>query len=139
MEKQYIINGKVYRIVHTFDGEMYECAECALVDLDTGYKYLVRYGETLKEAIRDLEDAIKEDGLKENENNIRIKWDDLPKKLRHKIYMYGQKVNSELMSEWHGIGEVEEIWCERMTYYCSEVYPHRFTISDYNSWHTFKA
>ena len=110
MEKEYIINGKVYRTVHTFDGEMYECA---LVDLDTEHKYLVRYGETLKEALRDLEDAIKEDGLKENENNIRIKWDELPKKLRHKIYVYGRKVNSERMSEWHGIGEVEEIYCRQ--------------------------
>ena len=74
MEKEYLINDKVYRTAHTFDGEMYECAECALVDLDTEHKYLVRYGETLKEAIRDLKDAIKEDGLKENENNIRIKF-----------------------------------------------------------------
>ena len=73
MEKEYIINDKVYRIVHTFDGEMYECAECALVNLDTEHKYLVRYWYTLKEALRDLEDAIKEDELKENENNIRIK------------------------------------------------------------------
>ena len=111
MEKQYLINGKVYRTVYTFDGEMYECAECALVDFETEHKYLVRYGETLNDARRDLEDAIKEDGLKENENNIRIKWEDLPKKLRHEIYVYGRKVNSELMSEWHGIGDVYEIWC----------------------------
>ena len=128
MEKEYLINGKVYRTVYTFDGEMYEYA---LVDLDTEHKYLVRYGETLKEALRDLEDAIKEDGLKEIENNIRIKWEDLPKKLRHKIYVYGKKVNSELMSEWHGIGEVEELWCKRMTYYCSEAYTHRYTLSVY--------
>ena len=136
MEKEYIINDKVYRTAHTFDGELYEYA---LVDFETEHKYLVRYGETLNEAQSDLEDAIKEDGLKDDENNIRIKWEDLPKKLRHKIYVYGRKVNSELMSEWHGIGEVEEIWCERMTYYCSEVYPHRFTISDYNTWNTFKV
>ena len=98
MEKEYIINDKVYRTAHTFDGELYEYA---LVNFETEHKYLVRYGETLNEARSDLEDAIKEDGLKDDENNIRIKWEDFPKKLRHKIYVYGKKVNSELMSEWH--------------------------------------
>ena len=60
MEKEYIINGIAYSYQNHFDDDLFEAR---LIDFETGNVFLSRYGETKKEAERELSDVIEEEGL----------------------------------------------------------------------------
>ena len=82
MEKEYIINGIAYSYQNHLDDDLFESR---LIDCKTGNVFLSRYGETKREAERELSDAIEEEGLQPGIDNIVVKWDDLVPETVHKI------------------------------------------------------
>ena len=82
MEKEYIINGIAYSYQNHFDDGLFEAR---LIDFETGNVFLSRYGETKKEAERELSNVIKEEGLQPGIDNIVVKWDDLDSETAHKL------------------------------------------------------
>ena len=127
------VNGNEYTISTGYDrnDDLYFAV---LVCVDDNRDVLFeRYGITQGEAIHELKVAISDAGLKEGVDNVYVRWEELDPTTQHKIKVYGKKVKSELMGEWLTEEERMSRWCQRMKYYCSEVYPHEFTQADYKN------
>lgn len=131
MEKEYIINGIAYSYQNHFDDGLFEAR---LIDFETGNVFLSRYGETKKEAERELSESIEEEGLQPGIDNIVVKWDDLDSEIAHKIECFGQKLKSELMGEWMTDESRWQQWKEIMEARYADVYPHRYNRFEYDRW-----
>lgn len=131
MEKEYIINDVVYSYQNRFDDGLYEAR---LIDFETGNVFLSRYGDTKKEAERELSMAIDEEDIHPGINNIVVKWDDLDPKIAHKIECFGYKLKSELLGEWSTDESRWSQWKEIMEARYADVYPHRYKRFEYDRW-----
>ena len=96
--------------------------------------FFSRYGETKKEAERELSNAIKEEGLQPGIDNIVVKWDDLDSETAHKIECFGQKLKSKLMGEWSTDESRWQQWKEIMEARYVDVYLHRYKQFEYDRW-----
>ena len=96
--------------------------------------FLSRYGETKKEAERELSDAIEEEDLQPGIDNIVVKWDDLDSETAHKVERFGQKLKSKLMGEWSTDESRWQQWKEIMEARYTDIYPHRYKRFEYDRW-----
>lgn len=129
MENKYIINEVEYRLIVLKDEEGFW--EASLVSED-GNKILQRYGDTVKEAKQDLQDAIEELEFKPGINNRYVLWGDLSEEEKRKINLLSRKVKTEVMGEWGTTEEHFTRWQRIMYASIQEIYPHKLTKSDYD-------
>ena len=129
MENKYIINEVEYRLIVLKDEEGFW--EASLVS-DDGNKILQRYGDTVKEAKQDLQNAIEELEFKPGVNNRYVLWGDLSEEEKRKINLLSRKVKTEVMGEWGTAEEHFTRWQRIMYASIQEIYPHKLTKSDYD-------
>ena len=129
MENKYIINEVEYRLIVLKDEEGFW--EASLVS-DDGNKILQRYGDTVKEAKQDLQNAIEELEFKPGVNNRYVLWGDLSEEEKRKINLLSRKVKTEVMGEWGTTEEHFTRWQRIMYASIQEIYPHKLTKSDYD-------
>ena len=99
---------------------------------EDGNKILQRYGDTVKEAKQDLQDAIEELEFKPGINNRYVLWGDLSEEEKRKINLLSRKVKSEVMGEWGTMEEHFTRWQRIMYASIQEIYPHKLTKADYD-------
>lgn len=129
MENKYTINEVEYRLRVLKDEEGFW--EASLVS-DDGNKILQRYGDTVKEAKQDLQNAIEELEFKPGVNNRYVLWGDLSEEEKRKINLLSRKVKTEVMGEWGTTEEHFTRWQRIMYASIQEIYPHKLTKSDYD-------
>lgn len=129
MENKYTINKVEYKLSVLKDEEGFW--EASLVS-DDGNKILQRYGDTVKEAKQDLQDAIEDLEFKPEVNNRYVLWGDLSEEEKRKINLLSRKVKSEVISEWGTMEEHFTRWQRIMYASTQEIYPHKLTKADYD-------
>lgn len=129
MENKYTINEVEYKLSVLKDEEGFW--EASLVS-DDGNKILQRYGDTVKEAKQDLQNAIEELEFKPGVNNRYVLWGDLSEEEKRKINLLSRKVKTEVMGEWGTTEEHFTRWQRIMYANTQEIYPHKLTKSDYD-------
>ena len=125
MENKYTINEVEYRLRVLKDEEGFW--EASLISED-GNKILQRYGDTVKEAKQDLQDAIEELEFKPDINNRYVLWGDLSEEEKRKINLLSRKVKTEVMGEWGTTEEHFTRWQRIMYASTQEIYPHKLRI-----------
>ena len=133
MENKYTINEVEYKLNVLKDEEGFW--EASLVSED-GNKILQRYGDTVKEAKKDLQDAIEELEFKPGVNNRYVLWGDLSEEEKitkafsklyndgnTKLYQDANTVESDFNTESFGYSEFNECDAQECKYnndcYCT--------------------
>lgn len=131
---KYIINHRVHQVKIKYD-PVDELYEAALIP-DDGEPAEIKdlgYGETKKEAIKELEDRLFERGILKDIDNHYLPWESLDPETRRKILVYAKGLKSELLGEWSDDRSRYEKWRHRVLSWTSLNYGYTtpFTYVDF--------
>lgn len=129
MSNIYKINGKDYRVVCRYDGEMFEAKLC---DEEGNSLPFFGYGDKPAEARYELSERLFENDIKAGQDNAFVIWNNLSEELKHKITVIGRGVKMELMGEWYTEAGRFEQWQRCMYNTTKEVYPHKLPRAFYD-------